>query len=369
MATVTKSIGTSSRDYSTIAAWEADLDSSSIYSSGDDAVGELYNDSVFVEDIDVDGGGSIGLDSITLTSSSLEGNRHNGNKGTGATVRRNSASRHLVQFDGNPTVDTMTFSWIEFDGDDDTVSNGNDKQMFKCTGATELYIQNNLIHSFGAGQDSSNNYTFLLEGNKNVFTNNFVFNIHGGEGHSWYVFHGNSSTAREQLIYNNTFYDIDKQSVSTNQEMFAYMDTHASSRIRNNIILDDNLGKIAGAGTKDSSAVNSHLCYDAASVTDFTNIVEETHTNAFSSSIKSDPNLHLKSVSTCIDEGVDLGTTPTNVEIDIDGRDRDDKGDTWDLGADEYAPASITGKRDGFLKPNYSSRIGFILVDPSSEII
>ena len=71
MATVTKSIGTSSRDYSTIAAWEADLDSSSIYSSGDDAVGELYNDSVFVEDIDVDGGGSIGLDSITLTSSSL----------------------------------------------------------------------------------------------------------------------------------------------------------------------------------------------------------------------------------------------------------------------------------------------------------
>ena len=149
MATVTKSIGTSSRDYSTIAAWEADLDSSSIYSSGDDAVGELYNDSVFVEDIDVDGGGSIGLDSITLTSSSAEGNRHNGNKGTGATVRRNSASRHLVQFDGNATVDTMTFSWIEFDGDDDTVSNGNDKQMFKCTGATELYIQNNLIHSFG----------------------------------------------------------------------------------------------------------------------------------------------------------------------------------------------------------------------------
>ena len=176
------------------------------------------------------------MDSITLTSSSAEGNRHNGNKGTGATVRRNSASRHLVQFDGNATVDTMTFSWIEFDGDDDTVSNGNDKQMFKCTGATELYIQNNLIHSFGAGQDSSNNYTFLLEGNKNVFSNNFVFNIHGGEGHSWYVFHGNSSTAREQLIYNNTFYDIDKQSVSTNQEMFAYMDTHANSRIRNNII-------------------------------------------------------------------------------------------------------------------------------------
>ena len=47
MATVTKTIGTGSRDYSTITAWEADLDTGSIYSSGDDAVGEVYNDSSF----------------------------------------------------------------------------------------------------------------------------------------------------------------------------------------------------------------------------------------------------------------------------------------------------------------------------------
>ena len=32
MATVTKSIGTSSRDYSTIALWEADLDDTGEYS-------------------------------------------------------------------------------------------------------------------------------------------------------------------------------------------------------------------------------------------------------------------------------------------------------------------------------------------------
>ena len=83
----------------------------------------------------------------------------------------------------------------------------------------------------------------------------------------------------------------------------------------------------------------------------------------------SDPNLHLKSISNCIDAGVDLGASPTNVAVDIDGRNRHTEEDTWDLGADEYTSASITGKRDGFLKPNYSSRIAFILVDPSSEII
>ena len=69
------------------------------------------------------------------------------------------------------------------------------------------------------------------------------------------------------------------------------------------------------------------------------------------------------------DAGVDLGASPTNVAVDIDGRNRHTEEDTWDLGADEYTSASITGKRDGFLKPNYSSRIAFILVDPSSEII
>ena len=43
MATVTKSIGTASRDYSTITAWEASLSDTNIYSAGDDAIGECYN--------------------------------------------------------------------------------------------------------------------------------------------------------------------------------------------------------------------------------------------------------------------------------------------------------------------------------------
>ena len=49
MATVTKTIGTSSRDYSDINAWEADLNSDSIYSNGDTAIGEIYADSRFTD--------------------------------------------------------------------------------------------------------------------------------------------------------------------------------------------------------------------------------------------------------------------------------------------------------------------------------
>ena len=368
MATITKRIGTSSRHYSTIAAWEADLDNASVYSSADDVIGELYADSEFNEDLDIDGGGTIGLDSITLTSSSATGNRHNGNKGTGAVVRRSSATKDLILYAGNATVDTMTFSWIEFDGDDDVTSNGNDKSMIKSSGATELYLQNNIFHSWGSGQDAATNYTFKLEGTKNVFTNNFVFNINGGSGHTWHVFYGDSSTAREQLILSNTFFDIDKQSVSTNSYMFSYMDTHASSRIRNNIILDDNLGAIAGDGTKDSSSVLDYLGYDASSVTGFSNVVEDT-VHSLAGNIKSDPNLHILNNSLFIDAGVDLGTSPTNVNIEIDGRNRDSEEDTWDLGADENVSTGVTDKKGGLQNQSFTSRVAFGMTDPSDNII
>ena len=55
MATITKTIGTSGRDYSTISAWEADLNDISIYESGHTAIGECYPDSTFDENILING--------------------------------------------------------------------------------------------------------------------------------------------------------------------------------------------------------------------------------------------------------------------------------------------------------------------------
>ena len=76
MATVTKTIGTSSRDYSTISAWEADLSDGSIYSAGDDAVGEMYADSTFTGNtVTIDGGTSIGGSSGQVHWSSILPNR------------------------------------------------------------------------------------------------------------------------------------------------------------------------------------------------------------------------------------------------------------------------------------------------------
>ena len=66
------------------------------------------------------------------------------------------------------------------------------------------------------------------------------------------------------------------------------------------------------------------------------NLVDKTGSNQFVSTTEGSEDLHLKEGADAIDAGVDLGTTPAGVNIDIDGRDRDSKGDTWDIGADEF---------------------------------
>jgi hypothetical protein len=47
MPTITQTIGTSGRDWSTVPAWEAQLDNDTYYDAGDIAIGDCYNDSNF----------------------------------------------------------------------------------------------------------------------------------------------------------------------------------------------------------------------------------------------------------------------------------------------------------------------------------
>ncbi len=97
MATLTKTIGTTSRDYSTIQAWEDDLDDgtnaandATAYSSGDDAIGECFNDSAFDESVLINGGGTVELSTIILTVAS--GEEHDGTAGTGVRQVRTAVN-------------------------------------------------------------------------------------------------------------------------------------------------------------------------------------------------------------------------------------------------------------------------------------
>ena len=158
--------GVFKRTYSTISAWESDLDNTDYYSSSDDAIGEAYNDSTFNEQVIIDGGGTVGLSSVKLTVPSSQ--RHEGKAGTGTKIEyTGSASISFLIKRSNITVE-----WLELDLSScgSTVSSG---LNFGANSTQEVYFTNNLIHDLKTqsvhihgiyvwGTGSSSNSRYLM---------------------------------------------------------------------------------------------------------------------------------------------------------------------------------------------------------------
>ena len=327
--------GTFKRAYSTITAWEADLDSSDYYSSGDDAVGECHKDSTFVEaaGVQISGGGSVGLSSITLTAHT--DSRHDGTKGSGVVwqnIDSTSSAYHVYLNNDNITV-----SWLEFDGTDNR-TNG-----IACQ-AGEIHIANNLIYDFY--NSSGVLVVFYFSDCCPYVTNNFIWNMTRLGSGLAAIFYS-TGTTKGFKGYNNTIYHVDFG--SSLGSIFHNSWGDDDTKIRNLVLMDYTNASLSNV-SKHSSAV---LDYWGMEATD-SNVSDETVdtvANTFVDSTVSDPDLHLKECCLFVDVGVDLGTSPTNVNIDIDGRDRDSEGDTWDIGADEslYSPCSDITQRRPYL--------------------
>ncbi|MEM8973619.1 MAG: hypothetical protein AAGD43_16290 [Pseudomonadota bacterium] len=326
MATVTKSIGTSSRDYSTITLWEADLDNVAEYSSGDDAVGECYNDSVFDESVTINGGNTVGLNSITLTAAS--GERHDGTAGTGARVVRTSNGL-FVTISGANSID-YEISWLEFD------ANGNE-----CSIATRAAANNTVANIVLHGWDGTDNSAELLVAQGSVnsnYTNCIIYDLTQG-------FSGASGAAclmRQSFdginVYNCTLHDV--SDASGNATACLILSDRSDENCRNVICTGaTNTGSGSATDFSPASPTNATMDYNMSSDTSASganSITSVTVADQYVSTVSGSEDLHLKTGSDAIGAGVDLGTSPTNVNIDINGRDRDAEGDTWDIGAHQF---------------------------------
>ena len=371
MATVTKTIGTSSRDYSTINACEADLNSDSIYSNGDTAIGEIYADSTFTDVYNLieNGsaiGGSSGYDLALIKLTVHADSRHDGTAGSGALLKPTAAGTHnngVIRVN----VDNVTIEWLEIDMDnDDDFTNADNRAVNKAivlTGTNNNCIIRNMlihgkrgnpggtgpygIHMLGAGASSDSIYIL----------NNIVYNLvetsndtaSGINTHHW---------AGNAYIYNNTVYNIQGQGGSKHGLGFRFGNPSSSNtRIKNNIASkceggnDRAYWKSAAGSTVDSannlSDDTTNATYDAEdmgqSLNDSSALTGKTLAQiSFVSTTGDAEDLHISSDSHCIDAGVDLGTT-NGVEIDINGRNRDSSGDTWDIGAHEFVADTTAG--------------------------
>lgn len=316
MATVTYSIGTASRDYSTVAAWEADLDNGALYSSGDDAVGEMYNDSIFAESVNINGGGTIGLSSRTLQAA--EGERHDGTAGSGVRIIPVSTSAVVVQAANNQDT-YVRFVEVDMGG-----------QNIRIAVDDIRGFHQNIVHDSNASRTNAVQGFVRSSGSCQV-TNNLIYNLHNTNTGGVNGFFTNVGTAAID-VSNNTFH-----SLTTTSSGDCY---GVNSRDQSNEDIKNNLCTSCDtAGFEISSPANATMDYNATddtSAAGANSVNSIVAANQYVSTVPGSEDLHLKTGADAIDAGADLGATPAGVSIDIDGRDRDAEGDTWDIGAHEF---------------------------------
>lgn len=335
MALITKSIGATGRDYSTIDAWEDDLENAGVYSAGDSALGECYDDAAFDEAVTLDGGATIGLTEVTLTVAS--GERHDGTAGTGARIIRSAGGTILTL---STTVVTSSIRWLEIS------SNGNTSTVTQMThtntnGTTKI-SDKILAHDWTSTSGSNSMFSLaisgttthyairciLYDGQDTSVAGATVAGIGCGSGANPFVF-----------VLNSTVANIQNNGGTGAASVCSFPD--AGRNTYRNVIAADPGGSSSGGKVcfSDSSYTSSPVGSLASTDTTASGtgaIDSVVSADEFVSTVAGSEDYHLKSGAQCIDTGEDLGTSPTGINLDIDGRDVDAEGDTWDIGADEF---------------------------------
>ena len=348
MATVEKTIKTGG-DYTTIAGWESDLDESSIYSSGDTAVGLVSGDHEISTKITFNSGGTVGLDVARLTVP--EADRHDGTAGSGVTLTVSTTNNYC--FESTSASVRNAVEWLEFDYED--TNHGGDEWIKVVSSSTVIgcapMFAHNLIHNVDAGSNIGR--ILQMGGWWSAVHNNILYKVRCSSPH-WC--NGIQCGERVMLSANNTVYDV----VTTGNGAYGMTLNTSGSYIRvyNNISVGTS--GTSSADYKDTwtggTIGTNNLSSDtSASGTDA--VHSEAAADLFVSTTSGSEDLHLKSGAAAIGAAADLGgsvtvygnaigssTTGTAINFDIDNYNREDAAVTaWDIGADQYVAASTGG--------------------------
>ena len=329
MATVIKSIGATARDYSTVTLWEAAL-SGAAGGGGNEAIGECYDDAAFDEDVDISDGTP---DSITLRAAT--GEEHDGTAGTGVRIVRSVASLRILHLSvGNVSVETM-----EIDANHQSTANTTRIVQISTVSSVSSGVSRCILH--GAVLSNGALYGIQAFGSETHALNCLVYDINNTSAGVavCYGYSGDTGTVRYQTVYNLTVHNVRKNG-SGPALAFYFEDVHASNILRNCIGTDTANAGIGSAGDfvagPFSTSVLEYNLSSDATASGTGSLINKPSADLYVSNVFGSEDLHLKTGADAIDVGFDPGTTPTGVEIDLDGRDRDAEGDTWDMGAHEF---------------------------------
>jgi hypothetical protein len=270
---------------------------------------ECYDDDgdLADEDITIDGFTTDATNYVKITSLSTE--RHTGIAGTGFVIDVSGTDSNGIYIRDFYTV----VEWIEIKNwvSQFTASRTGIKMDFVGDNST---VQNCIAHD----SEAADEHIGIQVDDGGQAYNNIVYDVSGD---------GIDSTATNAGdIYNNTVYNCGGIGVDTN-----------GGNTKNNIAIGNGTDFSFGASTHDYNASGDATANGANSLNSGSGASAPT-TADFEDVTGGSEDLHLVSTAVEIDEGVDLGTV---ANIDIDGRDRDAEGDTWDIGADEFVSAVV----------------------------
>jgi len=332
MAPRVRTIKASGGQHATIQDWADNLDNASYYDPGDDAIGEVYNETYAGATITL--GDTIGLNSITLRAHT--GEEHNGTEdGGGATILASGASDLLVLASAVP----INIEYIHIDGNGQAITN-----LVDASGQNQGTIRGCLLHGVARG----GNARLLYWNNANAAEKNildcFFWDLTTSSSGSAYGIYLNSSSTSVMNVMNCTVYKINATGSGSSYGIVNF--DVANKTYKNLVVVESDAGGSSGTQQDyyDSSIATATQDY----VIDSDGTGSGTHT-----ATQADPSTLFTSLTpgsvdlTIKDTNADsyqfsenLGTTPTGVNEDILKRDRDAQGDTWDCGASQTVPAA-----------------------------
>lgn len=317
--TVTKTVGTSSRNYSTISLWVSG-ETGNLVSLDEVHKGEAYNDSGFDENVLIDLSTTDSTRYMWLTTANNSTDRHDGTASQGANLT--AATGEPMVLDDSYTI----FEWF-------VVKNwgsGSSEKVGVQAGTNDgIRIQYNVLDGGTSPHDTASGIQVTRD-NEFVY-NNIVMNLTGTTGG---IAVAQDTNADNVIYYNNTVYNV--------RIGFGFLNSATDGDARNNIALT--CSSACYSGTFHSNS-NYNMASDT-SAPGANSLQSKTAANNFTTTTSGSEDLHLKAGADAINVASDLSGTFTD---DIDAETRPTGANTWDMGADERfgnATPSITSVTD-----------------------
>jgi len=319
MAIITKSIGTSSRDYSTLQAWEDSIPASM---GSDSYVGECYNDSEFTGKLTFSGSSTGASNTITLKCATGQSFRDNASIQTNALRYNQSNGVGISNASYATNIISVSEDYVTIDGlQVKKITYGNRCFYSNLTTLTHNTYKNCILElgtSNGSDVAQTRSETWI----------NCLFIGYGGTGSPAILLPYSSPKFINCTVVRPSDY------TSSTAAAFKTNTTPGGMTVKNCAVFGYN-----SVTDADGSFSGSNNCSDKTIGFGTSNQASKTYANQFVNTTAASGDFKIKTGSDCIDTGV----TDTAASPDIAGTTRP-QGSAYDIGCWELVSAVSTPK-------------------------